>query len=227
MKVGDFGNYADVLGTVEAIGLRSTRIRGNDRTLTTIPNATLSKSAIVNFAQRDRMLLKTVLGLRCETSPGQLRFVLAKLREMLLSHPRIAPDPVRVRFSGFGESTLNIEVVAYALTSDWAEFLGIQEDVFFRVMEIVEQGGTGFAFPSQMHYEAQKYGLDTEKARAAEHEVSQWKNENRFPFPDFSPDYARKLHGTIDFPPAGSPESASSNGGQQPRVSNHASGGGE
>jgi MscS family membrane protein len=205
MKVGDFGNYADVLGTVEAIGLRSTRIRGNDRTLTTIPNAILSKSPIVNFAQRDRMLIQTVLGLRTETSPEQLQFVLAKLREMLLSHPQIAPDPVRVRLVGFGESTLDIEVVAYVLTNEWPVFLGIREGVFFRVMDIINQAGTSFAFPSQLHYEASQYGIDKTKAHAAEREVGQWKDENRFPFPDFSPDHARKIRGTLEYPPSGSP----------------------
>ena len=149
IRVGDLCKYGDNIGTVEAIGIRSTRIRGSDRTLTTIPNGTLSKMPIVNFAQRDRMLMKMVIGVRYETSPEQLRFLLAKMREMLLGHPRVAPDPARVRFIGFGASSLDLEVFAYAVTRDSAEFLGIQEDVLLRVMDIVEQSGTAFAFPSQ------------------------------------------------------------------------------
>ena len=82
---------ATALGTVEAIGIRSTRMRGIDRTLTTIPNAALAKMPIVNFARRDRMLIQTVIGLRYETTPEQLRYVLVKLREMLLGHPRVEP----------------------------------------------------------------------------------------------------------------------------------------
>ncbi len=95
VRVGDVCKYGDAVGTVEAIGIRSTRIRGTDRTLTTIPNAALAKMPIVNFTRRDRMLIQTVIGLRYETTPEQLRYVLAKLREMLLGHPRVHPDPVR------------------------------------------------------------------------------------------------------------------------------------
>ena len=71
---------------------------------------------------------------------------------MLLGHPRIHSDTVRVRFIGFGASSLDIEVFAYVTTSDRAEFLGIREEVFLRVKDIVEQNGTDFAFPSQMLY---------------------------------------------------------------------------
>ena len=134
---------------VEAIGIRSTRIRGSNRTLTTIPNAMLSKMPIVNFASRDRMLIQSVIGIRYETSPEQLRHVLVQIRELLLAHPRIQPDTARARFKGFGASSLDIEVQAYVLTRDGAEFLAIREDVWLRVMDIVNQSGTAFAFPSQ------------------------------------------------------------------------------
>ncbi len=146
IRVGDFCRYGSDEGTVEAIGIRSTRIRGIDRTLTTIPNATLSKMPVVNFAPRDRMLIRSVIGVRCETRPEQLRYLLVRIREMLLGHPRIYPEP-RVRFIGFGAYSLDIEVFAYVTTRDGAEFLSIREDVFLRVMDIVEQSGTGFAFP--------------------------------------------------------------------------------
>ena len=116
IRVGDFCRYGSDEGTVEAIGIRSTRIRGIDRTLTTIPNATLSKMPVVNFALRDRMLIRSVIGVRCETSPEQLRYLLVRIREMLLGHPRIHPDPARAvhRFRGF---LLDIEVFAYVMTT--------------------------------------------------------------------------------------------------------------
>ena len=113
IRVGDFCRCGTDEGTVEAIGIRSTRIRGTDRTLTTIPNAALSKMSIVNLAQRDRMLIQSVIGVRYETSPEQLRYLLVKIREMLLGHPRIHPDPARARFIGFGACSLDIEVFAY------------------------------------------------------------------------------------------------------------------
>jgi MscS family membrane protein len=177
IRVGDFCKYGDQVGTVEAIGIRSARIRGTDRTLTAIPNAVLAKMPIVNLTQRDQMLIQTVIGLRYETSPEQLRYVLVKLREMLLGHPRVNPDPARARFIGFGASSLDIEVFAYVMTRDWVEFLGIREDILLRLMDIIEQGGTALAFPSQTLYLGRDRGNDSIKARAAEASVQEWRDK--------------------------------------------------
>jgi len=149
MKVGDYCKYGTDAGTIEAIGIRSTRIRGDDRTLTAIPNAMLSKMPVVNLTQRDRRLIQSVIGVRYETRPEQLHYLLVSIREMLVGHPRIEPDSARARFIGFGATSLDIEVFAYVMTRDSAEFLGIREDILLRVMDIMEQSGTGFAFPSQ------------------------------------------------------------------------------
>ncbi len=73
LRVGDLCRYGDALGVVEAIGIRSTRMRGIDRALTTIPNAALAKMPIVNLTRRDLMLIQAVIGLRYETTPEQLR----------------------------------------------------------------------------------------------------------------------------------------------------------
>jgi len=208
IRVGDFCRCGSDEGTVEAIGIRSTRIRGGDRTLTTIPNAALSKMSIVNLTRRDRMLIKSVIGVRYETSPEQLRYLLVKIREMLLGHPRIHPAPVRARFIGFGASSLDIEVFAHAMTKDRSEFLGIQEDVLLRVMDIVEQSGTGFAFPSQTLYFARDNGLDTDRTEVAEAQVRQWRDEGRLPFPDFSPEQVQQMRGAVAYPPPGSPEAS-------------------
>jgi MscS family membrane protein len=182
VRVGDFCRCGSDEGTIEAIGIRSTRIRGLDRTVTTIPNAALSKMSIVNFAQRDRILIQSVIGVRYETSQDQMRYLLAKIGEMLRGHPRIHPDTVRVRFMGFGSSSLDIEVFAYAATRDKAEFLGIREDVWLRVMDIVEQSGTVMAFPSQTLYFARDRGLDADRTRDAEIQARQWREERN---PDF------------------------------------------
>ena len=208
IRVGELCRYGSDEGTVEAIGIRSTRIRGRDRTLTTIPNATLSKMPIVNFALRDQMLIRSVIGVRCETSPEQLRYLLVKIRDMLLGHPRIHPDSVRARFVSFGASSLDIEIFAYVTTTDQAEFLGIREDIFLRVMDIVEQSGTGFAFPSQTLYFARDGGLHTERTEAAEAQVRQWRDEGRLPFPNFSTEQVRQMHGTVAYPPSDSPDAS-------------------
>jgi MscS family membrane protein len=80
-------------------------VRTLDRTLVTVPNAEFSTIQLENFAARDRIWYHPRLGLRYETTPDQLRFVLVELRRMLYSHPKIDPDPARVRFVGFGDSS--------------------------------------------------------------------------------------------------------------------------
>ena len=121
--------------------MRSTRIRGQDRPVTVIPNAILSKVPIVNFTQRDRMFINSVFGVHYETTPGQLRYVLAKIRELLLAHPKVTAEPGRVRFTGFGSSSLNLEVFAYVDTGKWEDFLAIQEDINLRIMHVIAESG--------------------------------------------------------------------------------------
>ncbi|MGB5278502.1 MAG: mechanosensitive ion channel domain-containing protein, partial [Gammaproteobacteria bacterium] len=167
VRVGDFCRYGEDiapglprLGTVEEIGLRSTRIRGKDRTITSIPNAAFSDMHIINLSMRDKMLFRTIIPLRYETTSDQMRLVLLQLREMLLAHPRVAEDPARVRATGFGEFSLNLEIFAYIMTSDWNDFLAVQEDLVLRIMDIVSKAGTAFAIPSQTVYHSRDAGLD-------------------------------------------------------------------
>lgn len=173
MRVGDFCKYGNSLGTVEAIGIRSTRIRGRDRAVTTIPNAALATMPIENLTRRDRTLIKAVISLRYETSPGQLRQVLLKLREMLLADPLIDPDPASVRFVELARSSLDIELFAYVKTSDWWAFLRAREEIFLRVMDIVERAGTALAFPSQTLYLGRDTASDRVPSGAADVRVGE------------------------------------------------------
>jgi MscS family membrane protein len=171
VRIGDSCQFGEHRGTVEQIGLRSTRIRGVDRTVVSIPNAEFAKLRLVNYTRRDKILLKTVLGLRYETTADQLRHLLAALRQLLAQHPQIDTESARVRFTGYGAYSLDVEVFALAETNDWATFLAIQEDVLLEVMDVVTGSGCGFAFPSQTHYIATDTGVDAEARRRAEAEV--------------------------------------------------------
>lgn len=177
VRIGDICRFGDVQGTVEQIGLRSTRVRCPDRTLISIPNSEFAKLQLTNFTRRDRILLRTVLTLRYETTADQLRYLLAALRQLLGSHPRIAADSVRVRFTGYGEWALNVEVFALADTADGAEFLAIQEDVFLQVMDVVREAGCDFAFPSQTQYLAAESAIDADRGRRAEETVQAWRGQ--------------------------------------------------
>lgn len=204
VQPGDFCRYGDKLGIVEEVGLRSTRVRSLERTRVTVPNADFSTLQIENFAARDSILLSTRLGLRYETSPDQLRWVLQKIREMLYSHPMMSPEPARIRFAGFGAYSLDLDIWAYSTTADWNEFLAVREDVFLRIMDIVAESGTGFAFPSQTTYLAKDGGLDAEGRERVEAQVADWRESRQLMLPTFPPERITELDDTLDWPPEGS-----------------------
>ena len=206
IRVGDFCSFGERRGTVEAIGVRSTQVRGLDRTLVSVPNSQFVDMEIVNFAQCDEMLMDETISVRYETSPDQLRYLLAQLREMLHAHPRINSETIRVRFSGYGESALNITIRVYAKTREWNDFHAIREDVFLRTYDLVTEAGTGFAFPSHTIYMGKDSGLDKETGKKAEERVDAWRRAGQLPFPRFSPERLERVNDTLDYPPKGSPE---------------------
>jgi MscS family membrane protein len=205
IRVGDFCRFGDRVGTVEDISLRSTRIRTLERTQLSIPNGALAAMNLENFTRRDKILFNPTLGVRYETSPDQLRYLLAELRRMLYEHAKIEHESARIRFAGFDSSALSLEVFSYVLTSDYAEFTAIREDVLLRMLEIVDKSGSGFAFPSTTLYMARDSGLHKEKTEAAEQQVKQWRDERQLPFPDFAPADKTAFRGSIAYPP---PEAA-------------------
>jgi MscS family membrane protein len=157
--VGDFLKVGDALGTVDSIGLRSTRIRTLDRTILSVPNGQIANVSIETISARDMYWFRHVIGLRYETTPRQIRAVVAGIVRQFAGHPGVDPASVRARFLRFGPSSLDIEVVAYIVARDWAHFLQIQEALLLGVMEIVEQAGTAIALPSQTLHVAESSPL--------------------------------------------------------------------
>jgi MscS family membrane protein len=205
IHVGDYCRFGDRTGTVEDISLRSTRIRTDARTEVSIPNGALATMNIENFTRRDKILFNPALGIRCETTADQLRYLLAEVRRMLYEHPKVESDSASIRFANFDNSSLRLEIFSYVLTCDAVEFAAIREDLLLRIMDIVEKSGSGFAFPSQTVYFSRDSGLDKEKATAAEQQVQQWRDQHQLPFPDFAPADKSAFRGSIVYP---QPESA-------------------
>ena len=205
IRVGDYCRFGDRTGTVEDISLRSTRVRTDARTQLSIPNGTLATMSLENFTRRDKILFNPVLAIRYETSADQLRYLLAEVRRMLYEHPKVESQSASIRFANFDTSALRLEISCYVLTRDADEFAAIREDLLLRIMNIVEESGSGFAFPSQTLYLSRDSGLDKEKAAAAEQQVQQWRDQHKLPFPDFAPDDKSAFRGSIVYPP---PESA-------------------
>jgi MscS family membrane protein len=208
IRVGDFCRVGDYRGTVQMVGLRSTRIRTLDRTIVSIPNGQLATMSLENFTMRDKIWFNHTFGLRYETTPEQLRYILAEIREMLYGHPKVESSSARVRFIGFGGSSLNLEIFAYVTETVYETYLHIQEDLLLRIMDIVEGSGSGFAFPSQTTYLATDAGMDAGKAQEAILKVREWRERGELPFPDFSPETIAKINNQLEYPP---PDSAQGN----------------
>jgi MscS family membrane protein len=204
IRVGDVCRFGDRVGTVEDISLRSTRIRTPDRTELSIPNGSLATMNVENLSRRDKILFNTKLGLRYETSPDQMRYVLAQVRRLLYEHPKVETEGARNRFIAFDESALTLEIFCYILTRDNDEFLAIREDILLRIMDIVDAAGTGFAFPSQTVYLGRDTGVDKEKAERVARQVQKWRESNQLPFPDFKPDEISAFSNSLPYPQPGS-----------------------
>ena len=197
VRVGDFCKYGDSVGIVEDVGLRSTRVRTLDRTVVTVPNAQFASLNVENFARRDKIWFHPTLALRLDTTPDQLRYVLAEIRRLLYEHPYVAPGG-RVRLIGFGEHSLNLEIFAYVPTVNFDEFLPIQEDLLLRILEIITAAGTGLAIPGQINYRTDDRGVDPEDAAGV---VQQWRQEGKLPFPDYPPEEISAMRNRIAYPP--------------------------
>jgi len=209
-RVGDVCRFGDRTGVVEDIGLRSTRIRTDERTLLAIPNGTVATINLENLSRRDKILFKTTLGLRPESKADHVRFVLSELRRLLYSHPRVETKTVRVRLTDIGGSSLSIEVLAYILTQDFNEFAAVREDLLLRMMDIVDDAGSGLALPAQTLYISRDTGIEKEKAENAAKKIAELRNGKQLPFPDFHQEDISSFKGSIQYPPAESTLSNSS-----------------
>lgn len=149
VRVGDTLKIGEIVGTVDYVGLRSTRIRTLDRTIVSVPNGQIANVNIEVLSVRDMFWFHHFLGLRYDTTSSQMRAVVEGVRGLLASFPGADPSTVRVRFIRLGQFSLDIELFAYILATDWAHFLEIQQDLLLRIMEVVEHEGTAIALPSQ------------------------------------------------------------------------------
>ena len=162
IRVGDSCRIGDQTGTVEDIGLRSTSLRTDARTVLTVPNGQLSAMNVENFGKREKIYFRHIVGIRYETTANQMRVLLDALRKLLADDPRVEPNTSRVRLIRLAPSSLDLEVAAYILTLDGLKFLETQEDLLLRIMDTIEANGSATAFPSQTVY----FGKDHPPATA-------------------------------------------------------------
>jgi len=148
-RVGDWVIIDGVEGEIEAIGLRSTRVRTLERTVVSMPNGRLADMRSENFGPRDRIRFRTEVALEFGTSAAQVAAVRDGIESMLRVHPRTWPDRIVVRLFRFAPSSIDLEVFCWVVTKDPDEFRVIREAHLLGIMRAVEQSGARFGFPTQ------------------------------------------------------------------------------
>ncbi len=147
--VGDTVRIAGNEGTVEDIGLRSTRLRTGARTLIVLPNKMVATEAITNLSRMPQRRVEQMIGLSYDTTAHQLEEILGDLRTLVAGDPGVHPALVAVNFISYGESTLDVQIVYFTADPNWQKHLDIRERINLKIMRAVAARGLQFAFPTQ------------------------------------------------------------------------------
>lgn len=146
--IGDLVEVNGVVGTVDKIGFRSTRLRTLEKSYLTIPNLQMVNNVLDNLTLRTFRRVSFNVGVEYGTTQEQIKAIVADIQKFIDDHPHTNQDG-EIHFMEFGASSLDIMVLYYIDTMDWSVYLKIKEEINFQIMQIVEQHGADFAFPTQ------------------------------------------------------------------------------
>lgn len=153
IRIGEWIKVNGVEGTVENIGMRTTKVRSFQKSLITVPNHIVANHPIENFSRRGIRRIKMHIGLTYSTNSEQIIKIMEDIKEMLKGHEGISQnDSLMVNFDTFGDSSLDIFIYTFTKTANWKKYLDIRENVNLEIMKIVEENGSSFAFPSHSIY---------------------------------------------------------------------------
>lgn len=173
IQVGDPCRINNQVGTVEDIGLRSTRLRTTERTLLTIPNGTMATATIENLRFRDKFLCQQTIRLRYDLSPDHVRFILGEIRQLFVDDPKVEDSTSRVQFVRFADYALEMEIYVYILEPDYVTYLKSQEALLLRVMEKLEKYGVVVALPTQTTFVTKDSWVDPRKEETLKAAIEQ------------------------------------------------------
>ncbi|MFQ6115634.1 MAG: mechanosensitive ion channel family protein [bacterium] len=148
--VGDAVSIEGCTGSIESIGLRSTRLRTFDGTLVTIPNSVIANTKIDNWNARPTRRTTFTIGVTYDTSYEKLQKAVQILREVMAAHPSTAN--YRAYFNSYGDFSLNILAHHYCKYLNYEEYLRCLEEINFEIKKRFEEDGIEFAFPTQTLY---------------------------------------------------------------------------
>jgi len=153
IRIGEWIRIDGVEGVVEDIGMRTTKIRSFQKSLITLPNQAIANTHIENFSRRGTRRIKMNIGLTYDTTSQQIENIIMDIKNMLKAHEGISQtSTMLVNFTTFNDSSLDILIYTFTNTANWAKYMNIKEDVNIKIMKIVEDNNSSFAFPSQSVY---------------------------------------------------------------------------
>lgn len=148
-ELGDWVVLEGVEGTVEEVGLRTTRIRTFANALVTVPNMKLTTASIINWSKMKKRRIKMTIGVTYDSKPDQIRAGVKAIQDLITATPDIRDDYYLVRFDAFGPSSLDIFIYCFTATTVWADFLEVKEQFLLNIMDRFQEIGLDFAFPTQ------------------------------------------------------------------------------
>lgn len=148
-EIGDWVITEGVEGEVEAVGVRSSRIRTFYNSLVIVPNSRLTTAIVDNMGRRKYRRLKTMIGVEYGTSPDQLEAFCEGIRELIRLHDATRKDYFHVYVNEFGGSSINILLYCFLKTKNWSGELQGKHDLLISIMKLAKELKIEFAFPTQ------------------------------------------------------------------------------
>ena len=155
-SVGDWVEVDGVDGTVEEVGLRSTKVRTFYDSLVSIPNAKLTTAIVDNYGSRKYRRFKATLGVRYETTPEQIEAFCKGIKTLVADRSDTRKDVCYAELNGFGDSSLNIMLYMFFECEDWTAELRGRHELMLDIIRLAHELGVEFAFPTQIVHLAEQ-----------------------------------------------------------------------
>ena len=160
-EIGDWIVFEDVEGTVESMGIRSTRVRTFYNSQVTIPNSKFTSAIVDNMGRRQYRRLRTTLGLEYDSTPDQITAFCEGVRELIRQHPNTRKDMYHVYFNNFGDNSLDILLLCFMECDDYASELQERQSLYLGILQLAERLGVSFAFPTRTVHMFQQQASDS------------------------------------------------------------------
>jgi len=146
--VGDTVDFQGIVGTIEKVGFRSTRIRTLDKSYVTVPNKSLVGEPLNNITESTHRRARFFIGLTYDTDPQVMKNIISEVHDELLRHENTNDAPV-VCFFEYADSSLNILITYLVNSNDYDLYVKVREEINFKIYDIVQRNGSSFAFPTR------------------------------------------------------------------------------